>query len=1045
MTSSSPFLIYSASAGSGKTYTLVKEYLKVLLKRDNLDHFKHILAITFTNKAAGEMKSRILEKLKVFSNTVGDGQLDSMLLDISNEIGQDQVLIQEKSAQLLKYIVYNYSAFNVSTIDGFTHKLIRTFSHDLKVPMDFEVEMDVDQLLGEAVDALIAKAGIDKSLTPVLVDFAIEKADEDKSWNIAYDLNKIAKLLLGESDLEHVEKLKGKNPEDFKILKQFLKEKIERTKEELIGLANKTLEFIASCGLEPSHFYSSYYPKLLQKVSEGNFEVNFEVQWINKFLNGEQLYTAKQAPEICSIIDSIHSELARVLMQIKQLIFQLEFYRVFYKNITPLSVLHAINNELKLLKEDQNKLLISEFNNLISKEIKDQPTPFIYERLGEKFSHFFIDEFQDTSVKQWDNLQPLLSNPLDNRIGSVLLVGDAKQAIYRWRGGKAEQFLDLANSERDSPFQAEKNIANLPANFRSHQTIVEFNNGLFDFLAKGFFDHSDYSNLYTSAKQEVKSLDSGFVSLEFLELQDEDSREEAYCIKTLDIILANQKKGFEFGEICVLVRKNKEGIVIADYLNDQGIPVISSESLLLINSPEVSFVIDFLTWMVQQDNKEAQVDWLYYLSQQIQPDAPHQFIQKFINESDENLFEKLQALGFDLDYSTVMEWPLFEMTEDIIRCFKLHKTSNAYLQYFLDVVFEFSESKSSDLPSFLEYFEEKKDKLSIVTPVDQNAVQIMTIHKSKGLEFPVVIFPFADLEIYREQDPKEWYPLDTNTFFGFEEGLLSFNTSMKEFGDVGEAIYTRHRAEQQLDNINLLYVALTRAEEQLYVISKQTKVKSRVDDLKSYADIFVKYLEHLNEWDEGKLVYTFGTPERFVKSKSELPKKVKALEFISVSRKDHQLEISTKSGMLWDSNQEKALEKGNLVHKLLANIRTIDDLDFIFAEFNEMVLSDFEKEELLTQLREIIFHPQLQKYFEGESIKINERDILSTSGAIYRPDRLVIDGQRNATIIDYKTGKALKKHDQQLLSYEKALGEMGIKTEKKILVYINEEIEIKEF
>ena len=446
----SSFTIYNASAGSGKTYTLVKAYLKILFSSSNQYLFKNILAITFTNKAVAEMKERIIDMLKTFSEAAILKTSSSMFNDICEELEIEPKELHEKSKKLLNTIIHNYAAFDISTIDGFTHKLIRTFAHDLKLPLNFEVELDQDLLLNEAVDSLIAKAGTDDALTKILVDFAIEKADDDKSWDVSFDFNKIAKLLVNENDMPFIETLKHKTLSDFKGLKANLKKDIVSFEKQIIEEAQSVLTLIEEAGLEFGDFSRGSLPKHFQNLVNKKFDVNFDLNWQIDLLENNPLYPKKVSDDVASIINQIQPRLVNAFKNTKQFVFHLKFLKAFYKNVTPLSVLNAINNELNILKIEQNKMLISEFNSIISKEIQNQPTPFIYERIGEKFKHYFIDEFQDTSVLQWENLIPLLDNSLSAENGTTMLVGDAKQAIYRWRGGKAEQFIDLFNKTKQA-------------------------------------------------------------------------------------------------------------------------------------------------------------------------------------------------------------------------------------------------------------------------------------------------------------------------------------------------------------------------------------------------------------------------------------------------------------------------------------------------------------------------------------------------------------------------------------------------------------------
>ena len=1049
MVNKSAFLVYNASAGSGKTFTLVKEYLKILLKSPFNDAFKNILAITFTNKAASEMKERIVETLTAFSSEDILEQPNHMFLIICDELEMDAEALHKKSVKILNSIIYNYAAFDISTIDGFTHRIIRTFAYDLKLPLNFEVELDQDALLNEAVDRLIAKAGAEKELTKILVDFTIEKADDDKSWDVSFDFNKISKLLVSEDDIPFINTLKDKTLDDFKALKKQVKTDLKATQDVMVQQAKEVLTLIEESSLQFGDFSRSYLPKHFQKLAEANFGVNFDSKW-QEDLENKTLYPKRVSPNVASIIESIQPQIALAFNNTKKAFFHYKFLTACYRNITPLSVLNEINNELINLKEEQNKVLISEFNALISQEIKNQPTPFIYERLGDKFKHYFIDEFQDTSVLQWENLKPLIDNSLsqennNEQNGSVMLVGDAKQAIYRWRGGKAEQFINLFN-KGNNPFQVLQEVINLPRNFRSYQEILNFNNGFFEFLSQSKLSDSDYAELYQKSYQEPTKKEEGFVSLEFLDIEKEDDKFQLYTEKTLERIQSVLENGFSFSDICILVRKKKQGVAIANYLNEQQIPIISSETLLLKNSPEVGFMVNFLKLLQEPRNNEIKIEVLNYLAGVFQVEDKHAFFETYLQLELVQMLKHLETFNIYVNHNQLLQLSLFELAETVARDFNLVKTSNAYVQYFLDFVFEYSQKKLSDLAGFIEHFEKKQDNLSIVSPSGQEAVQIMTIHKSKGLEFPVVIFPFADLDIYKEIEPKEWFPLNEESFHGFPYTLLNFNKDFESFGEIGEQIYTKHRAEQELDNINLIYVALTRAVEQLHIISKKDlNAKGEIND-KTYSGFLIDYLIHLNLWDANQLVYSFGNPLKTSETKSVSKDTIEQTLFISTPKHEHNIKIVTNSGYLWDTAQEDAIEKGNLIHNIMSQIKTHVDVDFVLDDFlNANMISANQAETLKKIVFDIVNHDQLNSYFNTEAIVYNERDIIAKSGSMHRPDRLIFETDNSVAIIDYKTGSEDEKHRIQLEEYENILEEMDLKVTKKILVYINDGIEVKEF
>jgi ATP-dependent exoDNAse (exonuclease V) beta subunit len=512
----STFNIYNASAGSGKTFTLVKDYLKIVLTSKEFLPHRHILAITFTNKAVDEMKTRVIEALMTFAAPSILTKSDALFEQVVKELDRSPKEIQHKSNQLLSKILHNYAAFDISTIDKFTQKLIRTFAFDLKLPMNFEVELDTDFLLKKAVSRLMSKAGKNKELTKVLVEFAIEKADDDKSWNIALDLAKTAKLLTRESDAPYLEELSQCTLQDFGTLKSTLIKEIRETELQIVALSTQILELISASGIEFSDFTRGSLPKHFKALRSKKFDLSFTAQW-QQSIETTALYTKKAYPSVTAAIDRLRPQLVAVFQKTKESVYRIRYLNNIRKNTTPLSVLNLIHQELKTIKDEENLLMISEFNTIISQQIKDQPAPYIYERIGEKFNHFFIDEFQDTSELQWENLTPLIINTLAQENGSSMLVGDAKQAIYRWRGGKSEQFINLYNNATTFPFEA--TLSKLPTNYRSCSQVVDFNNKFFKHLSTVVFSNDTYKALYQSASQLEFKNKKGYVNISFLEFE----------------------------------------------------------------------------------------------------------------------------------------------------------------------------------------------------------------------------------------------------------------------------------------------------------------------------------------------------------------------------------------------------------------------------------------------------------------------------------------------------------------------------------------------
>jgi ATP-dependent exoDNAse (exonuclease V) beta subunit len=1037
----STFEVYNASAGSGKTFTLVKEYLKVLLNSEDIFTFQKVLAITFTNKAAGEMKERVLSNLEDFA----DGKQNDLLKIIQQEITIDKATIQARSKKILEVILQNYSAFSITTIDSFTHKIIKSFAYDLGLPLNFEVEMDAISLLNEAVDVLIYKIGTDNKLTKLLIDYSLDKTDDDKSWDISRDLNEFAKVLLNEDDIKHFRVLADKQLEDFTNLKTKLFTHQKELKEALKNVGIACLELIENHGLEHKDFMRGTIPKFFSDLSVVSVKIDFlkRGETIEKAIENNQYYSKSTSEVIASSIENTVPEIINLYKKAKDIFSQFLMNKLALKNIIPLAVLNNINLELAQIKEENNIRLNAEFNQLISDNIKEQPAPFIYERIGQRFQHYFIDEMQDTSVLQWQNLIPLIDNALAQENSNLLLVGDGKQAIYRWRGGKAEQFIALG-SDVKNPFHIPKEIKNLETNFRSFSEVIKFNNSFFQHTSN-FLQNESYKDLFLEGNKQVEnSKKGGFVSLTFLDNEeDKDANNVKYTKKVLEKI--NQLKNeFSLNEICVLTRTKKDGVAVANYLSENGVAIISSETLLIQNSVKVCFIIDVLKVLQNPNDEETRFEMLYFLHQHLQVEKPkHVFFKEFAKSDTATILESLKSYGVSFEISTFFQLPFYEKIEEIIRGFNLVNSSDAYVQFFLDVVLE-QQRKSTDIGAFLEFWEIQKEKLSIVAPESANAVQIMTIHKSKGLEFPVVIFP-CDVDIYRQINPKVWLDELPENYDNFKELLVDFSKSLSEVNSRGLEIYNQQREELELDNFNLLYVALTRAVEQLYVITEKKISAKGEENTNFYSGVFINYLIKNNRWDEDVLEYSFGNEMRVSISKQEISQTEVHQKFISTPWQEHNVVLLASASKLWDTTQGEAINFGNLFHEMLAKITTKNDVDKVVEQYQQQGFIDRAKSLIIKKtINAVVMHPKLENYFSKDVIIFNEREIVDVDNQVIIPDRLVFTDKKEVVIIDYKTGNPSKEHHQQLLKYERVLKSMNFKIDKKILIYMNDEIDVVE-
>ena len=1029
----SQFKIYNASAGSGKTYSLTKEYLKLLLTDGSPSKFRQILAITFTNKAVDEMKSRILDSLYTFGKQEPEKQ-GSLFHEICEDLALSAAQLRERSKLVLKRILHNYSFFEISTIDKFNHKIIKTFARDLQLSQNFEVELDIELLLKEAVGRLLERAGAEKELTDVLIAFSLEKIDGDKSWDIAYDLIEMGKLLFQENHTQHLEKLRTKTISEFRDIQKQITVQIAAIESRVLEKAHVVLQEIFNQGFEATNFPRQTLPNHFKKITGKDF--NTKTLYANKLeqslLEGKILKSTdkRDASHLASFV-------LEYFTAIKKELFQRNYLKNIYGNTVPLTLLSEIAKEIKNIELEKEVIPITYMNEVLSKEIKNQPVPFIYERLGEKYRHYFIDEFQDTSQVQWENLIPLIGNALEsvdekNELGSLFLVGDVKQAIYRWRGGKAEQFLDLIN-KKSHPFAVTPNIFSLDTNWRSASEIIKFNNSFFTAVSP-FLKDEDYKDLFLQGCiQKPNTKLGGYVQINFLDEEVQD-KTAAYCSEVLKSVEEVLAKNYRYSDICILVRKNDHGMLLANFLSENNIPIVSSESLLLKNNEKVLFLISILKVIDNQSDREAAYEVLQFLSKG-QADM-HEVISVNLNQ-----LEHFLAENYDFHILELRGHAAMTVLEKAIVQFDLAINSEAYLTFLMDELLVVEKREGPDIRSFLSHWEQKQASLSITAPNNINAVKIMTIHKAKGLEFPIVIFPFADSVIDdKRKRKKSWVRAAKAESLGLDEFLVDTKQEMEQYNAIAQKVYLKEVKKTQLDALNVLYVALTRAENGLYIISEMGKPVAILDQSTSYSDLFQYYLKENSVPKNEKGHYSFGALVEKNEDSEHPSEQHSNIPYISREKGDAGFAISTRSSRLWDDEKREAIELGNLIHYALSQIYTLDDLSKAIDDLaSSGHLAGDATHYISQKIEEVVTHPLLTEYFSGNHRILNEQAILTENGKTLRPDRIVIAGNE-VTILDYKTGKSSPTHKEQIMEYADVLKAMDFKIKHAIIVYIDQEI-----
>lgn len=1035
--------LYDASAGSGKTFTLVKEYLKKLFLAEPTDYYKKILAITFTNKAVGEMKNRILQQLISFSSESAIEKPDDMHRMIAKETHQDLKQIHLKSQLILKHLLQDFSGFSVETIDSFNHRIVRAFAKDLKLNNNFEISLDADILLGEAVDRLIAKVGHDSSITHYLLNYSRSQLLEDKSWDIRNQILETAKLLLSENHREPLDKLSHYELKDFDKFSNGLQKAINHNNKEAENLVRKTFSLLETHGI-PSNSLSRYYLNFLRKVKKDiqSVDLSKTAKWHTQIEEGSYSFYPKSCPEVYKVkIDLLASELSEVFLHIKRITEINTIYKLILRDLLPMAVINLVAKERNQLQKEQNIVLIGDFNHLLYQQVKDQPAPFIYERLGEKYRHFFVDEFQDTSLLQWENMLPLMDNVISQSFesglaGSVMLVGDAKQSIYRWRGGNPEQFIQLTRDQL--PFHIEPNqkkVVQLETNYRSAENIIKFNNKFFTYIAN-IIKKPSYKDLYLQgSQQKTNTKKGGYIQIARLpKATGESSIAELYQREVIEILRTLQKrKDISLSDICILVRENKQGILISEALATENIPFISSETLLLRNSQEVNALLNSLRLLLYPTDKKARVKLAYFLYEHLKVEKEkHDFLLEItVPDKLSDFLEVLSHYHIHFDIADITQASLYQTFEILIARLKLDKNASAYLYSFMDFVHTFEQSQTHTQHMFFDYWEIKSKNLSIPLADQPGAVQIMTIHKSKGLEFPIVILPFCNSKLGDLSRTKGWLPWEEGPF---EEVYVSINDKLGKYSDMYQQKYEDVHEKEVFDELNNIYVAFTRASEELYILTDKQRNSSKTYLLCDQLQNFVENEGGSLEEDE---CYIFGdeTYNTVLKEQATVHQVIEP-EYILTD--PQLLQIVTHKADLWNSKIEESLSYGTELHKILEEILTYQDFLLYFE--NQNLDEDFplhKKAKLRNIMNHIVTHKDLRHLFDGHDDIRTELEIITADRRIQRIDRLNFHSPHLATLLDYKTGEPSLRDIQQIEAYASALSEIGISLKEKLLVYIN--------
>ncbi|MCC9165599.1 UvrD-helicase domain-containing protein [Pontibacter harenae] len=1112
----SVFKIYSSSAGSGKTYHLTKEYLKLALHTSNPDYYRSILAITFTNDAAAEMKERILGALRSF-NEPGQSEkdrqksqqlLESITTELQDEQPEEALDVEEvrrRAAVLFSQIIYNYSDFSVSTIDSFVNKIVQAFTRELNIPHNFEVDLDSQTLVNTAVQLLLDKVTNSKDdlLSETLEQYALEKAREGRSWNtLPDDLSDFAKNLLNEQVYEAVTDLQALTLEDFKTLRGQLLDTKQKIEEAVVEAAKQALTILDNAGLSPSDFFQGnrglcgYFSKWTNVV-----DLSYGNAYARQTIEDEKWYAGKASTATKNQIDSVKPQLTELYYHIEEIKEQYAGTLTLISAIVPhlykVSVLNELEKCLQDIKLDKNTVHISEFNKRIIDIVLQEPVPFIYERLGEKYNHILIDEFQDTSVLQWNNLLPLVDNALASGHFSMV-VGDAKQAIYRWRGGEMEQILHLYKRSTEKLYSNRRHGSiireryesvshslepnNLSTNYRSRAEIINFNNELFTFISKEHESFGTFTSIYDEDFKQQVPTDSdksdGHIQIMFTHPEDSNykynlddcsrteelydgyarpeilSYDESMLNMVLQLVQQGLTDGYALKDMAILCRTNSKSKLIANFLKERRYDIISQDSLSLQFAEVINLIIALFRVFNRPNDTLAKSEALYLVCTVALETIPDteitQIIAKIAKSPDPQVFfDQLRVFGFDLKERETGNLSIYELTEQLIRIFDLlgHNNECEYLFRFLDLVLEYSLKNSNNLNNFLAYWDVQKEKLSINTPKDRDAITITSIHKSKGLAYPIVIVPFADWSTEPMTRALMWSQLPDNVSVTGKLRSVAVTISSKLEPTVLGEQYSTELEKTFIENLNMLYVALTRPIDRLYLIGNgkdfqddKKALRALEGNAKNVSHLLYRYLVYKELWQPDQFCYQLFKGKAQQQQVAHAQENTYFLEHLVTTDWAQRLQLKQHANNVFDFETQTIQRHYNKqLHYALARIIKVSQLDEVLRQMiNQGIISDREKQGLRQRLQDILKHQKLQHYFSEKVVVEHEKELLDARAYLYKPDRVVFDGEQ-VVLIEFKLPPPEPEHRNKLDHYAVRFKQLGYKKVKCILFYFDTE------
>ncbi len=1038
---SSPTLsIYSASAGSGKTYTLAMRFVDLLIR--NPRDYQHIMAVTFTVKATNEMKERILENL--FTLAFDDHADEGVRRKREGLLASQRSLFEQRGEtitdaeiatacrQALLLFLNDYSQFNILTIDSFVQKVIRAFAYEAGLPAEYRVSLDRDQIIDSAISELFRDMKTDEDFASWMKSYVGELMKEGKKWNrFDAEIRKMCQNVFGNDEVEKVQLSMSELKEFFdkvKAINDAADKKIVSNLKQL----KETLAAIPSIGdalnggKRLSHIMKREGNELKKYFVDRMAPDDAMPKFKDCFRKGTESFCASNESQL-SVAEKLYLELCDD-----------DFVKTYFttkairEDFYAFGLWSSVSRHIRAISQRENEMPISESNELLHKLIDGSDVPFIYEKIGARFKNIMIDEFQDTSRVQWENFRPLVRESLSQG-NEALIVGDVKQAIYRWR----QSDWRLLAGEVEQTFSGQTQRIALATNYRSDGNVIRFNNAFFDRL-KMVVKASDAEEMYKECAQQVpdykQDKNDGYVCVRLFENgkkegdDNEATLDEMRATQLVETIKTLRTNGYAYSDICILIRQRRDSNKFLGALSEAGIPVVSSDSLLVNNSPAVRAIVSHMKFI---DNPNNDVMLMHAMSFEGEKMPLEQMRDKL--DEMKLVAKSLSGLG------------LIEMTSEIVNRLsdKVIDEQYVYIEAFKNCVYNYTRNGRANLGDFLEFYEQKSTSLSVEAPDNQDAVQLMTIHKSKGLQFKAVLLPVADWSIKSNPDSLLWCELPA-PFDGVGKLPLKQKENLKKTF-VRDA-YLAETEMCSIDNLNLLYVALTRAEKALYIWSAKRSNKDS-EHLSSVThgvfhslcdDGVLKSSGEKNEFYEELTLGQLAPIEQ--RKTTSKPDDVFQLKSIPSTSWSDRIVIHRESEKSRFEKQHEIIGYGNKMHKIFERMTTSDDLTTsLRRSVLDGELSDDELQTLSSDIAQKLTTPQISKWFDGSMREVYTETSFMSADADFRPDRIMIDADGRAVVVDYKFGLThTRSHEAQVRNYIRLMRKTGFTDVRGFLWYYTE-------